>query len=81
MEYKNVDKIKNTLNNILPRKIDPVLSPFPKFKIIELRNRKFVLCIKVFPKEKGIYAIRLSDNPSKSKQEEINIDEIAQSNK
>jgi len=66
LEYKNVDKIKNHLNNILPRKIDPVLSPFPMFKIIELSNGKYVLCIRVFPKEKGIYGIRLSDNPSKS---------------
>ena len=66
LEYKNVDKIKNHINNILPRKIDPVLSPFPTFKIIELSNGKYVLSIKVFPKEKGIYGIRLSDNPSKS---------------
>lgn len=65
LEYKNIDMIKNALNNILPSKIDPVLSPFPKFKIIELSNNQYVLCIKVFPKEKGIYAIRLSDNPSK----------------
>ena len=66
LEYKNVDKIKNHLNNILPRKIDPVLTPFPMFKIIELSNGKYVLSIVVFPKEKGIYGIRLSDNPSKS---------------
>ncbi len=63
---KNVDNIKNTLNDILSKKIDPVLSPLPKFKTIKLTNKKFVLCIKVFPKEEGIYAIRLGDNPSKS---------------
>jgi len=67
LEYDNVDKIKIHLNNILPRKIDPVLSPFPKFKIVELKNGKFVLCLKIFPKEDGIYGIRLSDNPSNSK--------------
>lgn len=66
LEYKSIDKIKNTINNILPRKIDPVLSPFPTFEIIELSNGKFVLCIIISPKENGIYAIRLSDNPSKS---------------
>ena len=67
LEYVIIDKIKNHLNNILPRKIDPVLSPFPKFKVVELANGKFVLCIKIFPKDDGIYGIRLSDNPSNSK--------------
>ncbi len=67
LERKDIDNLKIHLNNILPRKIDPVLSPFPTYKIIELANGKFVFCIKIFPKERGIYAIRLSDNPSNSK--------------
>lgn len=67
LERKDIDNLKIHLNNVLPRKIDPVLSPFPMYKIIELANGKFVFCIKIFPKERGIYAIRLSDNPSNSK--------------
>jgi len=67
LERKDIDNLKIHLNNVLPRKIDPVLSPFPTYKIIELANGKFVFCIKIFPKKRGIYAIRLSDNPSNSK--------------
>ncbi|KKL13953.1 hypothetical protein LCGC14_2520610 [marine sediment metagenome] len=66
LEYKNIDNIKNHINSILSSKIDPVLSSFPRFNTIKLRNGKYVLCIEVFPKEKGIYGIRLSENPSNS---------------
>ena len=31
LEFSIVDNIKNHINNVLTRKIDPVFSPFPKF--------------------------------------------------
>lgn len=66
LEYKSVDKIKTHINSILTTKIDPVLSPFPKFHTIELSNGNYVLCVEIIPKEEGIYGIRLNDNPSNS---------------
>jgi len=66
LEYKIIDNIKNHINNILTSRIDPVLSPFPRFYTIGLSNGKYILCLEVFPKENGIYGIRLNDNPSSS---------------
>ncbi|MCF2141619.1 MAG: ATP-binding protein [Candidatus Lokiarchaeota archaeon] len=64
IEKTKVDAIKTILNDVLPKKIDPILSPFPIFKPIPLSNGKYVVAIKIIPKENGIYGIRQGDNPS-----------------
>jgi len=62
IEKKEVDALKLVFNNVLPRKIDPILSPFPQFHPVPLSNGKYVFIIKIFPKKYGIYGIRLHDD-------------------
>ena len=62
IEKKEVDGLKTVLNDVLPQKIEPILSPFPQYHAIPLSNGKFVFIIKIFPKENGIYGIRQSDD-------------------
>ena len=65
LERKEIDELKLILNNILPRKIEPILSPFPDYHVIKLSNDNYIFIVKIYPKKHGIYAIRLNDNPSK----------------
>ena len=67
IDKNEVDDLKNVLNNALKHNMDPQLFPFPKYHPVSLSNRKYALLIKIVPKERGIYGIRLSDNPSKEK--------------
>jgi hypothetical protein len=39
IEKAKVDAIKTILNDVLPKKVDPILNPFPMFKPIPLSNR------------------------------------------
>ena len=61
IEKTEVDRLKSILNDVLPKQIDPQLSPFPQFHPVPLTNGKYVLIIKIFPKGVGIYGIRQSD--------------------
>lgn len=62
IENSEVDGLKTVLNDVLPKRIEPILSPFPKYHPIPLASGKYVFIIKVFPKEYGIYGIRQSDD-------------------
>lgn len=75
IEKNEVDNLKNVLNNALKHNIEPQIFPFPKFHPVSLSNRKYVLLVKIVPKVRGIYGIRLSDNPSN---ENFNIFEFYQ---
>ncbi|UYP43932.1 hypothetical protein NEF87_000217 [Candidatus Lokiarchaeum ossiferum] len=65
IEQTKVDAIKTVVNDVLPKKIDPILNPFPIIKPIPLSSGKYVVAIKIVPKKHGIYGIRQEDNPSK----------------
>ncbi len=62
IEKSEVDGLKTVLNDVLPKRIEPILSPFPQYHSIPLTSGKYVFIIKVFPKEEGIYGIRQSDD-------------------
>lgn len=62
IEKNEVDGLKTVLNDVLPRRIEPILSPFPQYHAVPLASGKYVLIIKIFPKEDGIYGIRQSDD-------------------
>ena len=64
IDKSKVDAIKIVLNNVLPSKIEPIISPFPSMKPIPLSNGKYVVVIKIIPKENGIYGIRQGENQS-----------------
>ncbi len=64
IERDEVDGLKRVLNEILPRKIDPPLVPFPEYKVVPLINGKFVSIIKITPKKNGIYGIRQHEDSS-----------------
>ncbi|MHA1249006.1 MAG: ATP-binding protein [Candidatus Helarchaeota archaeon] len=62
IEKKEVDILKTVLNDVLTKKIEPILSPFPQFHAVPLASGNYVFIIKIFPKEHGIYGIRQSDD-------------------
>ena len=62
IEKSEVDGLKTVLNDVLPKRIEPILSPFPKYQTVPLTSGNYVFIIKVFPKEYGIYGIRQSDD-------------------
>lgn len=62
IEKNQVDGLKTALNDALPKRIEPIFTPFPHYHPIPLANGKYVVIIKIFPKEFGIYGIRQSDN-------------------
>lgn len=61
---KQVDKLKNTLDSIINTRIDPHLNPPPIAHPICLSNDIYILGVQIFPKEKGLYAIRKVNNPN-----------------
>ena len=61
-----VDKLKNTIDQIINQSIDPRLDPLPLLHPIYLKNNLYVLGVQIFPKQSGIYAIRRSNNPNSS---------------
>ena len=65
IEKKRVDELKVVLNNVLPRKISPLLNPLPEYNPVPLSNGMFVFVIKIEAKSYGVYAIRKSDNMGK----------------
>lgn len=54
--------MKNILNDVLPKKIDPILSPFPKYQAVPLSNGKYVFIIEIYPKSYGVYGIRVHED-------------------
>lgn len=62
IEKSEVDILKNILNDVLPKKIDPILSPFPQYQAVPLSNGKYVFIIEIFPKNYGVYGIRLHED-------------------
>jgi hypothetical protein len=62
IEKTKVDGLKTALNDALPKMIEPIFTPFPQYHPIPLANGKYVVIIKIFPKEYGIYGIRQSDD-------------------
>jgi hypothetical protein len=62
IEKKEVDNLKTILNNLLPIKIEPILSPFPQYQIVPLSKGKYIFIIKIFPKSYGVYGIRLHED-------------------
>jgi len=60
------DKLINTIDTVINIKIDPHLDPPPITNPIFLSDGLYVLGVQVFPKEKGVYAIRKANNPNKS---------------
>lgn len=62
IEKSEVDGLKTILNDLLTKKIEPPLSPRPKYHVVPLANGKYVVIINITPKEQGIYGIRQSDN-------------------
>ncbi len=66
MEREEVDNLKNTINNIIWRSIDPHLDPPPDLNPIYLSNGLYILGMQIFPKKQGLYGIRKSDNPNNS---------------
>ncbi len=64
MTRGEVDKLKNTIDHIINKNIDPRLDPPPISNPIYLYNNLYVLGLQVFPKQSGIYAIRRSSNPN-----------------
>jgi hypothetical protein len=59
-----LDNIKNAIDTIINIKIDPHLDPPPTISPIPLSTGLYVLGVQIFPKEKGIYAIRRISNPN-----------------
>ncbi len=64
MTRNKVDNLKNTIDNIINLNIDPHLDPPPILYPIYLSNGLYVLGVQVFPKQKGLYAIRRINNPN-----------------
>ena len=62
IEKTKVDGLKTVLNDAFPKMIEPIFTPFPQYHPIPLANGKYVVIIKIFPKEYGIYGIRQSDD-------------------
>lgn len=62
IEKKEVDNLKTILNNLLPQKIDPILTPFPQYQVVSLSKGKYIFIIKIFPKSYGVYGIRLHED-------------------
>ena len=62
IEKKEVDRLKTVMNDVLPKRIEPILSPFPQYQAVPLASGRYVFIIKIFPKEYGIYGIRQSDD-------------------
>ena len=60
------DKLINTIDTVINIKIDPHLDPPPITNPIFLSDEFYVLGVQVFPKEKGVYAIRKINNPNNS---------------
>jgi len=61
---KEVDKLQITIDEIINAKIDPKIDPPPILNPIYLGNDLYVLGMQIFPKMKGLYAIRKSNNPN-----------------
>jgi hypothetical protein len=59
------DKLKNTIVDVIHSHIDPRLDPPPVMHPIALKTQRYVLGIEIFPKQRGIYAIRKINNPNK----------------
>lgn len=59
-----LDNLKNAIDTIINIKIDPHLDPPPTTSPIHLSTGLYVLGVQIFPKEKGIYAIRKVNNPN-----------------
>lgn len=59
-----LDNLNNAINTIINIKIDPYLDPPPTTNPIYLSDGKYVFGVQIFPKEKGLYAIRKSNNPN-----------------
>lgn len=62
IEKNELDGLKTVLNDVLPKKVEPILTPFPQYRAVPLASTKYVFIIKIFPKEYGIYGIRQSDD-------------------
>jgi len=62
IEKNEVDTLKTVLNDVLPKRIEPILLPFPQYHSIPLTSGKYVFIIKITQKEEGIYSIRQSDD-------------------
>jgi len=61
---KEVDKIKTTIDSVINTKIDPHLDPPLITNSIYLPSALYILGVQIFPKKKGVYAIRESNNPN-----------------
>jgi len=59
-----LDNLINTIDTIINFKIDPHLDPPPTTNPIYLSDGLYVLGVQIFPKEKGLYAIRKTNNPN-----------------
>lgn len=59
------DKLINAIDTIININVDPHLDAPPITNLIYLKNRVYVLGVQIFPKEKGMYAIRKVNNPNK----------------
>ncbi len=59
-----LDNLKNAIDTIINIKIDPHLDPPPIINPIFLSNGLYILGVQIFPKEKGLYAIRKKNNPN-----------------
>jgi len=64
MTRNELDYLKNTIDHIINWNIDPHLDPPPIKNPIYLSNGLYVLGVQIFPKEKGLYAIRRVNNPN-----------------
>ncbi len=62
IEKNGLAGLKTVLNDVLPKRIEPILTPLPEFHAVPLASGKYVFIIKIFPKEYGIYGIRQSDD-------------------
>lgn len=61
---KEVDKLKGAIDSVINTQIDPRLKPSPIMNPIHISNDLYILGVQIFPKEKGLYGIRLSNNPN-----------------
>ena len=61
---KEVDNLKTTIGSVINTKIDPHLDPPPITNPISLPSTLFILGVQIFPKKKGVYAIRESNSPN-----------------
>ncbi|KKN17084.1 hypothetical protein LCGC14_0969390 [marine sediment metagenome] len=58
IDKNEVDKLKIILNDLISKKIDPILSPFPQYHVVPLTKGNYIFIIKIFPKNYGVYGIR-----------------------